>query len=76
MTMTERTIQAGEFKARCLQLMEEVAAYGESIVVTKRGRPVARLVPYVEAEAPSLRGSLLYEAEDAFASQPGSWPAR
>ena len=41
-----RTIKASEFKARCLKLMDEVAQSGEEIVITKRGRPVSRLVPY------------------------------
>ncbi|MDH3597088.1 MAG: type II toxin-antitoxin system Phd/YefM family antitoxin [Rhodospirillales bacterium] len=40
-----RKIPAGEFKARCLKLMDEVAETGEELVVTKRGKPVARLVP-------------------------------
>jgi prevent-host-death family protein len=40
-----KTIKAGEFKAKCLQLMDEVALTGEPLVVTKRGKPVARLVP-------------------------------
>ncbi len=40
-----RTIKASEFKARCLQLMDGVAETGEEIVITKRGRPVSRLVP-------------------------------
>ena len=39
-----RTIKASEFKARCLQLMGEVAETGEEIVITRRGRPVSRLV--------------------------------
>lgn len=46
-----RTIRASEFKARCLQLMEDVARTGEGIVITKRGRPVSRLVPYREKPA-------------------------
>lgn len=41
----ERTIPAGEFKAKCLELMDEVARTGASIVITKRGVPVARLGP-------------------------------
>ena len=40
-----RNIPAGEFKARCLELIDEVAETGEEIVVTKRGEPVVRLVP-------------------------------
>lgn len=47
--MTEhRTIKASEFKARCLRLMDEVAEGGPEIVITKRGRPVSRLVAYRE----------------------------
>lgn len=42
--MTMNSIAVGEFKAKCLQIMDEVAATGESIIVTKRGRPVAKLV--------------------------------
>lgn len=40
-----RTIAAGEFKARCLKLMDEVNESGEELVVTKRGKPVVKLVP-------------------------------
>ena len=45
--MSTRTIKASEFKAKCLQLMNEVAETGETIVVTKNGRPVAQLGPVV-----------------------------
>ena len=37
-------VKAGEFKARCLKLMDRVNETGEEIVITKRGKPVARLV--------------------------------
>lgn len=40
-----KTIQASRFKATCLQLMDEVASTGETVVITKNGRPVAQLVP-------------------------------
>jgi prevent-host-death family protein len=40
-----KKIAAGEFKARCLALMEDVRATREPIVITKRGKPVAKLVP-------------------------------
>jgi prevent-host-death family protein len=40
-----RTIKASEFKAKCLALMDEVAASHESIVITKNGKPVAQLSP-------------------------------
>jgi len=38
-------IAAGEFKAKCLKLMDRVNETGEEIIITKRGRTVARLVP-------------------------------
>ena len=40
-----RTIPAGEFKAKCLAIMDEVQARGETIVITKRGKPVVRIAP-------------------------------
>jgi prevent-host-death family protein len=46
-----RTMTASYFRARCLKLMDEVAAGGEAIVITKRGRPVAELLPLDGSEA-------------------------
>ncbi len=40
-----KKIAAGEFKARCLTLMEDVRSTREPLVVTKRGKPVVKLVP-------------------------------
>jgi len=40
-----KTIAAAEFKARCLILMEDVRKTREPVVITKRGKPVAKLVP-------------------------------
>jgi len=40
-----RTIAAGKFKAACLKIMDDVQATREPLVITKRGRPVAKLVP-------------------------------
>ncbi len=40
-----RTVAAGEFKAKCLAIMDEVQARRETVVITKRGKPVAKLVP-------------------------------
>lgn len=40
------SIRASEFKAKCLHLMDEVAATGDDLVITKNGKPVSRLVPY------------------------------
>jgi prevent-host-death family protein len=44
--MSMKTIKASEFKARCLQLMDEVAKSGEPLLITKNGKPVSQLVPY------------------------------
>ena len=38
-----RTMPAGEFKAKCLAVMDEVQATGQAVLITKRGKPVARL---------------------------------
>jgi prevent-host-death family protein len=60
--MSERTVPAGKFKAQCLAMLDEVAATGEEIVVTKRGRAVARVV---SVETPSsLRGSVSFNVSD------------
>ena len=40
-----RTIKASEFKAKCLRIMDEVAATGEPVVITRNGVPVAQLTP-------------------------------
>ena len=44
----EVTVPAGEFKAKCLKLMDQVARDRRPIVITKRGKPVTRLVPAEE----------------------------
>jgi prevent-host-death family protein len=40
-----KTVAAGWFKTHCLALMDEVQAKRETIVITKRGKPIAKLVP-------------------------------
>jgi prevent-host-death family protein len=42
---------AGEFKAKCLGLLGEVQATGQTVIITKRGKPIARLAP-LEDQAP------------------------
>jgi len=58
-----KTIPAGEFKATCLAVLDEVEATGHPVVVTKRGRPVARVVPIDAGGSTSLRGSVLFEED-------------
>jgi prevent-host-death family protein len=50
-------IAATEFKARCLELMDRVAATGNPVVITKRGKAIARLVP-AEQRPRSIVGAL------------------
>jgi prevent-host-death family protein len=40
-----KTMAAGTFKAQCLAVMDEVQAKRETVVITKYGKPVAKLVP-------------------------------
>ncbi len=62
MVMSARSISASRFKAQCLALLDEVAATGEEIVITKRGRAVARVSPASEPEA--LAGSAVFNVSD------------
>jgi prevent-host-death family protein len=74
--MPASTIPAGEFKAHCLQLLDEVAASHAPLTITKRGRPVAQLVP-VPAERPlfgALQGSVLAQ-QDLIAPVGEAWEA-
>jgi prevent-host-death family protein len=48
--MVMKTMAAGEFKARCLTLMDDVQRTRETVVITKRGKPVAKLVPVPAAK--------------------------
>ena len=48
--MKVTTISVTEFKAKCLAVMDEVARKREPVVITKRGKPVARLVPVETAD--------------------------
>ena len=51
-------ISATEFKAHCLELLDRVRDHKETIVITKRGKPVARLSPFGEGPPESILGSL------------------
>jgi prevent-host-death family protein len=51
-------IPATEFKARCLELMDRVAERRETFVITKRGKPVAKLVPMERKTKDTIFGCL------------------
>lgn len=63
--MRERTIMASAFKARCLALLDQVAVDHVPLLITKRGRPIARLVPIDDVPAGrSTEGSVHLVAEE------------
>ena len=63
-TAKPQVISASQFKARCLALLDEVAASCVPLVVTKRGKPIAKLMPLDEKPPPSLLGSVRYGSEE------------
>lgn len=72
-----REIGAAEFKARCLELMDEVERLGTEILITRHRRPVARLVP-AQAETARFCGSLsglVLEEHDLVSPLDVSWEA-
>lgn len=61
-----KTIAAAEFKAHCLALLEEVRKTRQPLVVTRHGRPVAEISPYVDkksARENPLKGSILHQGD-------------
>ncbi len=76
--MTDRVVPATEFKATCLALLDEVARTHQPIVVSKRGRPVARLVPLDDQLPPSLKGSIrvLVDDDELLFSTGEAWEAQ
>ncbi len=55
-----KLIEAGKFKEQCLALLDDLDA--EGLIVTKHGKPVARVVPYA-SHAADLIGSLRHKVE-------------
>lgn len=62
-----KSIAAGRFKDVCLKTLDDVAKTRTPVLITKRGRPVAKLVPYIApGRRASLAGSVLKEVGDPF----------
>lgn len=55
-TLRGTVVQAADFKANCLALMDEVQEKGTEFVITKHNKPVARLVPMLEATERPFNG--------------------
>lgn len=68
-------VSASEFKAKCLRMLDAVAVGREEFIVTRRGRPVARLVPV--APAAGLAGSveILVDGGELVVSTGEPWTA-
>jgi prevent-host-death family protein len=75
--MDEITMQASTFKARCLAVLDDVAHSHRSVVITKHGKPVARLVPIEVEDRAKTMGSvtLLVPDESAYFSTGERWNA-
>jgi len=58
----QATIAAGEFKAKCLKLLDQVAEERKTLVITKHGEPVAQVtaIPAQENIVGSMKGSVLW----------------
>ena len=55
-----KTMAAGEFKAKCLKVMDRVNKTREPILITKKGKPVAKLVP-ADPEVKDFFGALAHK---------------
>ncbi len=78
---TDMSVNAAEFKSKCLKLIDQVAATHEPLVITKRGKPMAKLVP-IERETPislfgymkntgQILGDIVDISHDPFAAETG-----
>jgi prevent-host-death family protein len=83
MTMVEKsqinTVAAGEFKAKCLKIMDRVSTSREPVVVTRKGKPLVKLVPIDDA-SPDVFGCLSDRIEivgdiESPVTDPGDWEA-
>jgi antitoxin (DNA-binding transcriptional repressor) of toxin-antitoxin stability system len=64
-----RSVAAGKFKDLCLKMLDDVASSRTPVVITKRGKPVAKLVPITAGTRKGgLAGSVLKEVGDPFST--------
>jgi prevent-host-death family protein len=72
-----KQMPAGKFKARCLSVMDDVNATGEPVIITKRGTPVAKIVP-VTSKKQNLFGFMVGQFKivgdiESPVMSPGEW---
>ncbi len=56
--MSKRTMAISEFKANALRIIDEVSRTHETVLITRRGKPLAELTPYRNSNEKSLPGRL------------------
>lgn len=66
-------MQASDFKARCLAVLDDVARTRQEVVVTKHGVPVARLVPITEPTSTEGSVTLLVDDDELYFRTGESW---
>jgi prevent-host-death family protein len=69
-------VAAGHFKATCLALMDKVKTTGSEYVITKHGKPVAKLVPVSAPKRKSIFGCMkgtVLKYERPFDPIDGEW---
>ena len=70
----EKLVTATQFKARCLSLLESVRRTRQPLLVTRRGKPIAKISPPSACTAAlyALKGSVLRQ-KDLVSPLPGAW---
>lgn len=63
MSTQPKTVPVGEFKAHCLALLDKVARTHKPLIVTKRGKPVAKIVPTETQKSRNLLGSVKFHGD-------------
>lgn len=64
MSETAKNVSVSYFKTHCLTILDEIAKTGLPLIVTKRGKPIAKLIPFDASEPPNLLGSVRYKREE------------
>lgn len=59
-----KSMAVSQFKARALRVLDEIARSGESMLITKRGKPLARVVPFADRSKPGKLAHTLVFEED------------
>jgi len=72
-----KTMLVSEFKAKCIAILKEVQRSGEPVVVTLRGRPMARVAPFTEGtqikRLGALQGSMRIRPDAARSDTTADW---